>query len=73
MVIDEISVTEFWKLQNLGNGDSLYYLPYFSVCLKFFIYKITKQNKNPCSFHYNHSFQTLERVYSEESTSRAES
>ena len=28
------------------------------VCLKFFIYKITKQNKNPCFFHYNHSFQT---------------
>lgn len=36
-------------VQNLGNGDSLYYFPYFNVCLIFFIYIITKQNKNPHS------------------------
>lgn len=52
------SMTKFWKLQNLSNGDSLHYFPYFNVCLKIFIYKITKQKKNPCSFHYNHNFQS---------------
>lgn len=61
MVTDEAIVTKFWKLQILGNGDSLYYFHYFSVGVKTFIYKITKLKKNPkktCPFHYNHSFQT---------------
>lgn len=49
-VFDEASVTKFWKLQNLGSGGSLCYFPHFCECLKFFIYKITKQNKNSCSF-----------------------
>ena len=38
------------KLQNLGSGGSLCYFPHFCECLKNFIYKITKRNKNSCSF-----------------------
>lgn len=56
MVINEASLIKFWKFQNLGNGSSWYYFPYFYVCLKFFIYKIIKLNKNILSY----SFQTWE-------------
>lgn len=42
MVIDEISVTKFWKLQNLGNS---IHLSYFSICLKISFIKLPNKTK----------------------------